>query len=474
MNPLPSSHEHSQRQILHEEVHARPPIALWPEERVCSQAFLLTEPSHRANQKAFIESLTKALQTETHPVHGQNFRVLELLPEPSRILLKWELHGEFSTLTVYQQGTPEVGPDWTGPRQSMLNRMRSRLMDLGLTMPGSDFGERLSAVDIAIRRADPEDDAAIYAPLFAGNTLVGASILASGRAQIWTDFQLDPMGFIRILVNHQGMGSRQAGRVVQRLVDIDTYRMMAMLALPRAKGLSEPLRRAEDELAGLSGQIALAESAPVEQLQSVGSSPEGASHEAKTALPDHEGLLKGVSVLAARVEEWISAHGLRFTASEAYVELVRRAILELKETPLPGVQNVSEFMDRRFEPAMRTCRWTQRRLRELSDRVSRTTQILRTRIEFMNERQNQALLASMNRRAQLQLKLQQTVEGLSLVVLTYYSVGLVNYLAKGLRSLGLDLPVDLVTAIAVPVIAGLLLLGIRRARRRFAGPDAPL
>jgi uncharacterized membrane-anchored protein len=474
MNPLPSSHEHSQRHILHEEVHARPPIALWPEERVCSQAFLLTEPSHRANQKAFIESLTKALQTETHPVHGQNFRVLELLPEPRRLLLKWELHGEFSTLTVYEQGTPEIAPDWTAPRQTILNRLRSRLMDLGLTMPGADFGERISAVDIAIRRADPEEDAAIYAPLFSGNTLVGASILTSGKAQVWTDFQFDAMGFIRFLVNHQGMGSRQAGRVVQRLVDIDTYRMMSMLALPRAKSLSEPLRKAEDELAGLSGQIALAESAPMEQLQSMGASGETLGHDGKAGLPDHEGLLKGVSLLAARVEEWISAHGLRFTASEAYVELVRRAILELKETPLPGVQNLSEFMDRRFEPAMRTCRWTQRRLRELSDRVTRTTQILRTRIEFMNERQNQALLASMNRRAQLQLKLQQTVEGLSLVVLTYYSVGLLNYLAKGLRSLGLDIPVDLVTALAVPVIAGLLLLGIRRARRRFVGPDAPL
>jgi uncharacterized membrane-anchored protein len=260
--------------------------------------------------------------------------------------------------------------------------------------------------------------------------------------------------------------------VVQRLIDIDTYRMMAMLALPRAKSLSEPLRRAEEELAGLSGKIALAESAPVAALQAVGTQDESTTQ--SPGYPDHEGLLKGVSVLAARVEEWISAHGLRFTASEAYVELVRRAIGELKETPLPGVQNLSEFMDRRFEPAMRTCRWTQRRLRELSDRVTRTTQILRTGIEFMNERQNQALLASMNRRAQLQLKLQQTVEGLSLVVLTYYGVGLVNYLVKGAKSVGLDLPTDLITAAAVPLIGGLLLLGIRRARRRVVHQDAPL
>jgi uncharacterized membrane-anchored protein len=125
-------------------------------------------------------------------------------------------------------------------------------------------------------------------------------------------------------------------------------------------------------------------------------------------------------------------------------------------------------MDRRFEPAMRTCRWTQRRLQALSDRVSRTTQILRTRIEFVNERQTQALLASMDRRAKLQLKLQQTVEGLSLVVLTYYAVGLIGYMAKGLQSSGVALPVELISAIAVPVIAGLLYIGIRRARRLAA------
>jgi uncharacterized membrane-anchored protein len=388
------------------------------------------------------------------------------------MLLKWELHGEFSSLTVYTQGTPDILQGWTSSRETMLDRLRARLVQLGLSMPGAEFGERISALDIAIRRSDPEEDAAIFAPLFAGNTLVGASILTSGKAQVWTDFQLDAMGFICMLVNHQGMGSRQAGRVVQRLIDIDTYRMMAMLALPHAKSLSEPLRRAEEELAGLSGKIAMAESAPVTALQSIGTQAESAGPTA--AYPDHEGLLRGVSVLAARVEEWISAHGLRFTASEAYVELVRRAIGELNESALPGVQNLSEFMDRRFEPAMRTCRWTQRRLRELSDRVTRTTQILRTGIEFMNERQNQALLASMNRRAQLQLKLQQTVEGLSLVVLTYYGVGLVNYLTKGMKTLGLDPPVDLITAAAIPIIAGALLLGIRRARRRLVNQDAPL
>ncbi|NBV88179.1 MAG: DUF3422 family protein, partial [Betaproteobacteria bacterium] len=180
-----------------------------------------------------------------------------------------------------------------------------------------------------------------------------------------------------------------------------------------------------------------------------------------------ERLLNGVSGLAARVEQWISALGLRFTASEAYTELSRRAIQELHEQSIPGVQTLTEFMDRRFEPAMRTCRWTRRRLTELSDRISRTTQILRTRIEFINERQTQSLLGSMDRRAKLQLRLQQTVEGLSLVILTYYGVGLVNVLSKGAKDLGLPLSPEIIAAASIPLIAGGLFLGLRKARQQL-------
>jgi uncharacterized membrane-anchored protein len=133
--------------------------------------------------------------------------------------------------------------------------------------------------------------------------------------------------------------------------------------------------------------------------------------------------------------------------------LVAKNLEELNETPLPGVQTLSEFMERRFAPAMSTCSWTQRRLRELSDRISRTTQILRTRIEFVNESQTQELLASMDRRAKIQLRLQETVEGLSVLVLTYYAVSLIIYMAKGVKELGLMVPAELIGGASAPIIA---------------------
>ncbi|MFZ9103521.1 MAG: DUF3422 family protein [Burkholderiaceae bacterium] len=447
--------EFNQRESLHQEVHARPPIALWPQERVVHQAFLITRPEQREMQREWVDALSRVLQQPGHPVHGRSVRVLELNPAPSRLLLKWEMHGEFCAVTLYLQGEPSGRP-FHETRADIRQRFHARLAELGVKTLGPESGERISAVDITIAQEQLSEDAADVAPRFQGNTVIGGTILGTRRAQVWTDFQIDAGGYINFLVNHQGMGSRQAGRVVQRLIDIDTYRMMALLALPRAKSLSEPLSKAESDLSRLSTQLTDTQTGDGDQ----------------TIQTDGQ-LLNGVSALAARVEGWVSEHGLRFTASEAYSDLVRRALSELKETALPGVQTLGEFMERRFEPAMRTCRWTQRRLRELSDRISRTTQILRTRIEFVNERQTQALLSSMDRRAKLQLKLQQTVEGLSLVVLSYYAVGLIGYLVKGLKSAGLHVDAELVTGAAVPVVAGLLYWGIRRARRRAPGYESP-
>ncbi len=450
--------DHPERRLLHEEVHARPPVALWPNERILSQAFLLSSAGAREAQLSWINALSDRLGVSSHPVHGQVLRLVELQPEPQRILLKWEQHGEFVVITFYLHEITNVAECQTTSRVQRLALIAQRLEALGMPALPQIPGERISAIDIALVQEPLENDAGAKAVLFEGNTLVGATILSSQRAQVWTDFHLDSQGYNRFLVAHDTMGSRQAGRVVQRLMDVDTYRMMAMMGLPHAKGLAGPLKAAELELTSLSQRIAAAAGQPIDIHSPTGE---------RDALQGDAELLRGVSALASRVEGWISEHGLRFTAAEAYSELVRRALQELNEQPIPGIQTLTEFMDRRFEPAMRTCRWTQRRLRELSDRVTRATQSLRTRLEFVNEQQTQALLSSMDRRANLQLKLQQTVEGLSLVVLTYYGVGLVGIFAKGLKAQGLDISVDLVTALAVPIIAGALAFGIRRGVRKI-------
>ena len=144
-------------------------------------------------------------------------------------------------------------------------------------------------------------------------------------------------------------------------------------------------------------------------------------------------------------------------------------ITELREQRLPGVQTIDEFMTRRFRPAVDTCQTVSQRLHDLSERVAQASGLLRTRVEIARERQNQILLASMDRRARLQLRLQQTVEGLSVAAITYYVAGLVGYLANGAAAAGWPLDPDLATGLALPVVVLAVMLGVRRVRRHLRG-----
>jgi uncharacterized membrane-anchored protein len=178
-------------------------------------------------------------------------------------------------------------------------------------------------------------------------------------------------------------------------------------------------------------------------------------------------LLEELTRLAAHIEHVVARTNARFSATRAYYGLIQRSIAQLREQRLPGLQTFDEFIERRLAPAVRTCESVGERLTTLATRVSRASDLLRTRIDIGIAEQNRDLLASMDRRALLQLRLQQTVEGLSIVVLSYYGVGLVGYLAKGLKQAGVALNADLVTGMAVPLVVGLVFAGIYYRRRKL-------
>ncbi len=444
-------YDHPLRTVLHEEVHARPPVALWPRDRILNQAFLL-KGNDRQQQLDWINAISEQTKQPIDPNHGQTFRIIELRPAPQRIIIKWELHGEFSSISTIVQQKDLIIEAPIKTRPAIENEVNDLLGKLGIKPMHEAGGLRISAIDVAFENRALFMSADEVAHLFSGNTLIGSTILSSKKAQLWTDLQVNEDGYISFLVPHAGMGSRQAGRVARRITEVEIYRMASMLAFPVAKSLSGPLRNAEAELSELSKQISMAQN-----QESVATHQDGE-------------FLEIISTLASKIEEWISEHGLRFTAAEAYSQLAAKNLEELVEAPLPGVQTLSEFMERRFAPAMSTCSWTQRRLRELSDRISRTTQILRTRIEFVNERQTQELLESMDRRAKIQLRLQATVEGVSVLVLTYYAVSLIIYMAKGVKELGLMVPAELIGGASAPIIA-YGIYALNKLRKKKFNPD---
>jgi uncharacterized membrane-anchored protein len=194
------------------------------------------------------------------------------------------------------------------------------------------------------------------------------------------------------------------------------------------------------------------------------------------AVEDEPALLREVTHLSAVLERLAGTSSFRFSATRAYRALVSQRTRELREERIAGLQTVSGFLERRFSPAVAFCESVAGRLEAGAQRVGRASALLRTRVDIERERQNLAVLAAMNRRARLQLRLQQTVEGLSVAAITYYATGLAGYLFKAGKSAGWAIDVDLAVGLAVLPIALVVALGVRHIRhsitRRLAGEGA--
>lgn len=419
-------HEHPLRQRLNDELHARPPMPLSGPAQVSYLAML--HEGHASNEEeAHLQRLCERLGLPFCPmVDGDHWAM-----EAGELRLKWERHTEFSGYTFFRacpNGVPQTGSALEAFPATWWQAIPGKVM----VATHIDF--------VSIRQKDP---APLLAELLQSGATVAASQVAEGAAWVISNFRIED-GFSRFTVIDSHLRPRQAGRTVQRLIEIETYRMMALLAFPVAKEVRRLLDRVEAEVAALMTRMSAAQSPEDERL-----------------------LLADLTRLAAEVEHSQTRTSFRFGAAEAYYRLVQQRIEELREIRLDGFSPIREFMDRRLAPAINTCLATARRQNDASTRIARKSALLRTRVDIELERQNQELLAQMNRRASLQLRLQETVEGLSVVVLTYYGSQLVNYLAKGSKSWH-HLDSDIVTALSIPVIAGLVAWGTRRMRKKLA------
>lgn len=418
--------EHPLRQQLNIEFHARPPVPLAGAALVSHLVFKHGDPSEQAER----DNLTKWCQGLSCIAVDSSDGHLTV--ETATFCMRWELHTEFSSYTFFR---PLVTGENVAPDATAFDAVHLGWMD-GIP------GQLIVAAQIELRGVDDIHPDSVLGGLSPnGKTMVAARV-ADQAAWIFSDFKIDN-GFSRFLVLNESLTQRQAGRTVQRLLEIETYRMMALLGLPVAKQVSRSLYASEGQLADLMDQIN------------------------QTRSPDDERLaLSALSSLASEVEHSVARTTFRFGAAKAYHGLVMQRIEELRESRISGLPTFNEFMQRRLLPAMNTCAAISRRQEELSARVARSSQLLRARVDIELERQHQELLAQMNQRAKLQLRLQQTVEGLSVVVLTYYGSQLVHYLALGSKEIHY-LNSDLITAASIPLIAALVAFAIRRRLRKL-------
>ena len=303
-------------------------------------------------------------------------------------------------------------------------------------------GKRLTSVLIRVEPM-PESDAEVLKRLdewFVPESLAVARVV-DGAAVVAGDFRIDPAGHMRFAVFvARGTGPRRVGRIVQRLCEIETYRAMSMLGLMRSRDLGKRLNALDPKLSAL-----------VSGLNEAGPAPEVALHNLLT--------------ISAELESLAVQFSFRFGATAAYEAIVNQRIEVLREMRIEGRQTFGEFMMRRYDPAMRTVKSSESRLAAMAERAERAAALLRTRVDVERSAQNQRLLESMDRRADLALRLQHTVEGLSVVAISYYAVSLGAYLLKPAAH-ALHIGPEALLAGLVPVVVLGVWLMVRRIRNR--------
>ena len=403
---------HPERAAALGEVHARPhPLISAP--RLVVQLAYMTGGSS-TEDRAVMADVSKSIGLPP-PDKSARHHVM-----PSGLgTLRWERHSEFSTYF------------YEGPLDSAGN---GHPFGSGFRVPGTV----LSAIRLEIRK-QPKDLRRILANFDPASTC--ASTIEGGAATMITDFRQDGDGLTRIVLLDNGLTPARTGAIAQMLIEIETYRTFAMLGFPLARSLSGRIRKIEDRLADITREM----------------------RDAKGA--NSESMLTELSGLAAELEADAASSLYRFGASKAYEGIVLERLDALEEVPIAGYEGWADFLQKRMAPAMRTCRSVEDRQESLSRKLNRATTLLRTWVDVDLEKQNSALLASMNDRARSQLRLQQTVEGLSVAAVSYYVVGLFSYIAKGIEK---DVPAinsTLMTALFVPVALGVVWWVVRSIRK---------
>lgn len=422
--------QHPLRAAILGELHARPFTAIATPSRILHFAFDTSGGKALADRAALTafcaeRGLAAPLATEKH--HRVQF---------GSTVLRWEQHSEFTTYTWEMPAQAAATPFHPDP-SSLASAMRL------VPQPGP----LLVAIDLSLV-ADHLD---IVPDRLFNRASLAAARNSDGVALYATDFQPDPAGFVRILVADGGLGAERAGALVQRLIEIETYRTLALLGLPEAQRIAPSIGRIEQRLAEVT-----------EATRGAGD------------LSANRKLLDELTALAAEVEAGAATTGFRFGATRAYNDIVLQRLQTIGENKAGGLPTWSSFLARRMKPAMQTCEAIEARQANLSQKLARAANLLRTRVDVELENQNQQLLQSMNKRTRLQLRLQTTVEGLSVAAITYYVVGLFSYLVKALHDSGkMHVEPSIVTAAFVPVAALVIWAMVRRIRHKhIAGEDA--
>lgn len=421
--------EHELRRTIVGEMHLR----RWPQVHAPGTIFqfvrILAREEHEA-ERAALAGLPQGAQLE----RGDNPRHLEGSFAPD-LAFTWERHSEASTTTLFVHGALSHPRSDPAPEQALewVNALPGKVIRATRLLLVADESE---AADLLPDMGFAEDEL-VSCHIGAGPN--GAS------ARIWSDFRLRPDGFGVLLVAANGMSAGDLTRTLQRLQELGNYRNLALLGLPVAREGWKALDHIEAALGEMSRDVARPE-------------------------VSDDRLLEEVTRLSMELISQAAASDYRMGATEAYARIVEERLADLNIRPCPGYLSLADFTQRRFLPAVRTCAAHRRRAEQLAQRTAQFVSLFRSRVETRIENQNGRLLASMERSATRQLRMQQLVEGLSVVAVSYYALGLLTKVLEGVEAVEPGVHSHLLAALLVPFVLAAVWLGLHHMKRRILGP----
>jgi len=416
------------RVALSNEWHARP-LLVMPSPLRCSHLVCLRGSASLRTRRDEFAAFCRA-QGQSEPNAQSRHHSIQV----GNCLLKWEGHTEADAYTMLVPGNGEPPFSTTaleflesgfrgGLEQSRFVGIHAEVIPAG----GDDLDTRVARI----------------------RSLLGASEVYGGSfsddlGELWSSFRLDGNGFQRLIVTDHGLGTARLSRYLQRIVEIESYRLLAMKALPTAREVMATLGQLELELDDVMAELSHHDADPAQERQ-----------------------LERIMRIAARVEHVAAVHAYRFAAARAYSGIVDRRLSELAEERVGVASRYTTFLTKTLQPAMSTCEAAERRTQELAQRITRATQLLDSMVDMDQKKQNQAILESMAERASLQLRLQQSVEGFSIFAISYYAVGLLGYGLKTGKALGLPLDPALLTGLSAPLVLAVVWLSVRSVKRHL-------
>jgi uncharacterized membrane-anchored protein len=338
-----------------------------------------------------------------------------------------EHHTEFVTVTRVTplRATPETWPQIEGSEEELAQ------------LAGESGSRLICKLSILVLDGTPKEIGASLGTFGFGDTAV--SSIGDGAAHVCSDFLVGPDLASRILLFNERLNRHRLGRMVRRVCEIETYRSMALLALPEARRLAPVLVQYDSKLIDLTDR------------------------NAKTARTGHRLLLDEISSLSAEVIKATAETRNRFGATTAYAKIVEERIAELRETHVSGFQRFGVFVVRRFRPAVRSCQATAVRLEQLSRATMHLIDLLQTQIQVEIEYQNATQIQAVAERAATQVKIQRAVEGFSIIAISYYLLSLLKVASETLDHAGYHID-PLAMLVSIPIVIAAVSLAILRVK----------